>query len=263
LTCLPSGARAPFASSIARGDAGCASWRRRVETEEEFAFCRDAGFDLFQGYFYQRPELVRGRGASAARLGSVHTLAALQRARGSFERLDEVIRHDAGLSYKLIRFANSASIGARSPAGSVREAPVRLGSRTVQWATVLAMAGTPDRPAELLTTALLRARTCQTLAADAKDGCPDRAFVVALFAILDALLSVPMDAVLELLTLDRDVADALGSRSGVEGAALAAVVAYEHGTAAPDAPATVSERAVGAAYRDALAWTQTIATALT
>jgi EAL and modified HD-GYP domain-containing signal transduction protein len=235
----------------------------KVETEGEFAFCRDAGFDLFQGYFYQRPELVRGRGASAARLGSVHTLAALQRAGGSFERLDEVIRHDAGLSYKLIRFANSAFIGARSPAGSVREALVRLGSRTVQqWATLLAMAGIPDRPAELLTTALLRARTCQTLAADTKDGCPDRGFVVGLFSILDALLGVPMDEVLELLALDRDVADALESRSGAEGAALAAVVAYEHGMA-PDAPGAVSERAVGAAYRDALAWTQTIGTALT
>jgi EAL and modified HD-GYP domain-containing signal transduction protein len=124
------------------------------------------------------------------------------------------------------------------------------------------MAGIQDRPAELLTTALLRARTCQALVADTKDGCPDRAFVVGLFSILDALLGVPMDEVLELLALDRDVADALGSRSGVEGAALAAVIAHEQGTAAPNAPGAVTDRAVGAAYRDALAWTQTIATAL-
>jgi EAL and modified HD-GYP domain-containing signal transduction protein len=235
----------------------------KVETQEDLAFCRDAGFDLFQGYFYQRPELVRGRGAPGARLGSVPTLAALQRAGDSFERLEEVIRHDAGLSYKLLRFANSAFIGARSPAGSVRDALVRLGTRTVkQWATVLAMTGLPDRPAELLTTALIRARTCQRLVADAKEGCPERAFNVGLFSVLDALLDIPMDDVLELLPLDPDTADALRGRSGPEGAALAAVIAHERGMATPHAAEAHSDRAVGSAYRDALAWSQTIATAL-
>jgi c-di-GMP phosphodiesterase len=232
----------------------------KVETHEDFAFYRDAGFELFQGFFYARPQLVRGRGVPAARLGSVGTLAELQRAGGSFERLEEVIRHDAGLSYKLLRFANSASNGARSPVGSVREAVVRLGTRAVQqWATVLTLAGIPDRPPELLTTGLLRARTCQILVTKSDDGCPERAFVVGLFSVLDALLDVSMDEVLELVSLESAVSAALRSRRGVEGAVLADVIAYEHGAAATEGQRAVADlHAVGAAYREALAWTQTV-----
>jgi EAL and modified HD-GYP domain-containing signal transduction protein len=236
----------------------------KVETHDDLAFSRDAGFDLFQGFFYARPELVRGRGVPAGRLGSVGTLAELQRAGGSFERLEEMIRHDAGLSYKLLRFANSAFTGARSPAGSVREALLRLGTSTVQqWATVLALAGIPDRPSELLTTGLLRARTCQILVSKSDDGCAERAFVVGLFSVLDALLDLPMDEVLELLSLDPAVSQALRTRRGVEGAALAAVLAYEHGAPATEGADAVTDlRAVGAAYRDALDWTQTVAARL-
>jgi EAL and modified HD-GYP domain-containing signal transduction protein len=72
----------------------------KIETHDEFAFWRQAGFDLFQGYFYARPELVRGRGMPSARLASLGTVAELHRAAGSFERLEEVIQHDAGLSFK-------------------------------------------------------------------------------------------------------------------------------------------------------------------
>lgn len=234
----------------------------KVETHEDFAFYRDAGFDLFQGFFYARPQLVRGRGVPAARLSSVGTVAELQRAGDSFERLEEVIRHDAGLSYKLLRFANSAFSGARAPAGSVREALVRLGTRAVQqWATVLTLAGIADRPPELLTTGLLRARTCQILVSQSDDGCSERAFTVGLFSVLDALLDVPMDEVLELLSLEPAVSDALRTRCGVEGAALAAVIAYEHGAAATDGHDPVTDlRAVGTAYGEALASTQAIAT---
>jgi EAL and modified HD-GYP domain-containing signal transduction protein len=234
----------------------------KVETHEDFAFYRDAGFDLFQGFFYARPQLVRARGVPAARLDSVGTLAELQRAGESFERLEAVIRHDAGLSFKLLRFANSAFNSGRFPVGSVREALVRLGARAVhQWATVLALAAIPNRPPELLTTGLLRARTCQILVSQSGDGCAERAFVVGLFSVLDALLDVPMDEVLELLSLEPAVSQALRTRSGAEGAALAAVIAYEHGAAAPEGEQDFTDlRAVGAAYAEALAWTQTIAT---
>jgi c-di-GMP phosphodiesterase len=234
----------------------------KVETHEDFLFYRDAGFELFQGFFYARPQLVRGRGVPAARLGSVGTLAELQRAGGSFEPLEEVIRHDAGLSYKLLRFANSAFNCTRSPVRSVREALLRLGTRAVhQWATVLALAGIPNRSPELLTTALLRARMCELLVSRSDDGCAERAFVVGLFSVLDALLDVPMDEVLELLSLEPVISEALRTRCGTEGAALAAVLAYERGAPAKEGHDVGTDLgAVGAAYAEALAWTQTLAT---
>jgi EAL and modified HD-GYP domain-containing signal transduction protein len=229
----------------------------KVETAPDFAMWRDVGFDLFQGYFYARPELVRGRGIPSDRLGALGTLSELQRAAGSFERLEQVISRDAGLSYKILRYANSAFLGARTPVSSVRAALVRLGTRTVQqWATVLTLAGIRDAPAELITTGLLRARTCQLLVGGEGDRA-DRAFMSGLFSVLDALLQAPMDEVLDALSLDAAVVDALLERSGPEGQALAAVLAYEASGAMTGTPHDL--RAVGAAYHEALAWTQSLA----
>jgi c-di-GMP-related signal transduction protein len=82
-----------------------------------------------------------------------------------------------------------------------------------------------------------------------------------LFSLLDALFDVTMDDVLELLPLEPAISDALRTRRGAEGAALAAVIAYEQGEAAPDGTEAVTElRAIGAAYCEALDWTQTVAT---
>jgi EAL and modified HD-GYP domain-containing signal transduction protein len=236
----------------------------KVETQAEFALCRSMGFELFQGYFYARPELVSGRGVPTERLGVLRTLVELQRAGASFDRLEELISRDVGLSYKLLRYANSAFVGARAPVGTVREALVRLGTRNVQrWATVLTLAGIGDCPAELMTTGLLRARTCQLLVESEDGGLAERAFTAGLFSVLDALLQAPMDEVLEALPLDPAVAGALLERSGPEGEALAAALAYEAGEAATGPAAAHDVRAVGAAYHDALGWTQAVAANLT
>jgi EAL and modified HD-GYP domain-containing signal transduction protein len=232
----------------------------KVETQDDFAFCRAAGFELFQGYFFSRPEVVRGRGVPTERLGILGTLAQLQEAGADFERLETVITRDVGLSYKILRYANSAFIGARSPVGTVREALVRLGTRTVQqWATVLTLAGIGAEPAELLTIGLLRARTCELLAGATDRALAERAFTAGLFSVLDALIQAPMDEVLEALPLHPAVSGALLERTGPEGAVLAAVLAYEAGEPATGPAAAHDLRAVGAAYHAALAWTQAAA----
>jgi c-di-GMP phosphodiesterase len=232
----------------------------KVETHDEFAFCRDAGFELFQGYFYARPELVRGRGVPSASVGALGTLAELQRAAGCFDELAEVIGRDVGLSYKLLRYANSAFTGVRRSVGSVREALLLLGAQTVQqWATVLTLAGIGDRPQELTTTGLLRARTCQRLVSGDEPEVAARAFTTGLFSVLDALLEAPMEDVLTALPLEPAVADALLYGEGAEGAALGAVLAYERGTPPSGSAAAHDVRAVGEAYREALGFTQALA----
>ncbi len=233
----------------------------KVETHDEFIFCREAGFELFQGYFYARPELMRGRGVPSARVGTLGMLAELQRVAGSFEGLEEVIGRDVGLSYKLLRYANSAFTGVRRPVGSVREALIMLGAQTVQqWATVLTLAGIRDRPQELTTTGLLRARTCQRLVGRDETPVGGRAFTTGLFSVLDALLEASMDDVLAALPLEPAVTGALLRGEGTEGAALEAVLAYERGML-PAGPAAAAHdvRAVGEAYRDALGFTRSLA----
>ena len=79
-----------------------------------------------------------------------------------------MISHDAGLSHKLLRLANSAHVAPRNRVRSIRHALSLLGGRTVRrWTMLLMLAGRHGQPHELLVTALVRARLCEKLAAAA------------------------------------------------------------------------------------------------
>ena len=198
----------------------------KVETVEEYERYRDAGFDFFQGYFFARPSVVHRQRVPEA----IGSLGDIQSAGGDFDSVQRVILRDVGLSYRLLRYANSAFIGLPSPVGSVREAIVRLGARTVQqWATMLVLAGLPGKPHALVSTALLRARMCQLAVPPRNRHLMDRLFTVGMFSVIDALLDMPMEEALAGLPLDDDVLAALLGGESVEGEVLRRVLAYERG----------------------------------
>ena len=137
----------------------------KVETYEDFEFCHELGFDLFQGYFFCRPKIVKGRAIPAGRLGTLRIVGRMNEPGVQLKELEDLISRDVGLSYRLLRYINSAFFGLRREITSVRQALVLLGLENIRrWATLLALAGVDDKPHELLVTALLRARMCEQLA---------------------------------------------------------------------------------------------------
>jgi c-di-GMP phosphodiesterase len=219
----------------------------KVETIEQRDACVELGIDLFQGYFFERPHLVSGRPVPASTLQKLQTVSRLGGA-PSFEEIEHVVTLDPGLGVRLLRFVNSAAVAARGRVSSIRQALMLVGVRTVrQWALLVMLTDVgPVRPA-LLSAALLRARLCQSLAADARaDG--DAAFAVGLLSCLDALLEQPLEEIVPTLPLTDEVCDALLHREGVLGRLLDEACALQHGASAP------SERHA-AVLRDGLAWT--------
>jgi c-di-GMP phosphodiesterase len=219
----------------------------KVETVEERDTCVELGIDLFQGYFFERPNLVSGRPVPASTMQKLQSVSALGGA-PSFEEIERVVTLDPGLGVRLLRFVNSAAVGARGRVSSIRQALMLLGARTVQqWALLIMLTDVgPLRPA-LLGAALLRARVCQSLAKDAGAD-PDAAFAVGLLSCLDALLEQPLDEIIPTLPLTDEVGAALLRREGVLGRLLDESCALQHGAATP------SERHA-AVLRDGLAWT--------
>ncbi len=174
----------------------------KVETQAEFGFCRDLGFQLFQGYFFARPREVSGVGLPADKLAGLATLSAINDPNLTFEELERVISSDVGLAYKLVRYINSGFFSLSRRIEGVHDALVLLGQAKVrQWATVVMLAGATSSPPPLISLALLRARLCQRLALE-RGGIPDdAAFMAGLFSVLDALLDVPMEEAVERLPL--------------------------------------------------------------
>jgi len=227
----------------------------KVETEEEFEYCKQLGFDYFQGYFLCRPNIVQGTQLPPSRLGVLQLLAKLQDPAAEVSDLEEVIGHDVALSYKLLRYLNSAFFALPREVESLRAAVIYLGTQTIQrWASLLLLARLDERPSELMSQSLQRAKMCEMLAKLASRPHADSYFTVGLLSLLDAVMRVPLSKVVEALPLTSEVCDALLRFEGPYGEALASVIAYEQGyfqeaQFSELAPAQMTE-----AYLEAVSW---------
>jgi c-di-GMP phosphodiesterase len=229
----------------------------KVETREELEQCRLLGMTGFQGFFFERPELVAGRPTPTLRLGAL--AAVLEAEDDDFDTLENLIRHDVGVSHKLLRLANSAHVAPRSQIRSIRHALALIGGRTVRrWTTLLMLADAQAQSHELLVTALIRARCCEVEAQNDAWVDADRAFTAGLFSVADALLDTPLAEVLSALPFDERLTEALLEHRGPEGSLLRAVVDYEHGRF-DDAAADRDVSGLSRMYYEAVDWaTETI-----
>jgi len=201
----------------------------KVETREEFEYCRDLGFHRFQGYFFSKPARVRQQRLPSQGLTALSAMADLS-ATEDFDELHRIITRDVGLSMRLLRYANSAYVALPRRVGSVQEGLAWLGTVTVRrFALMAALAGARDVPDVLLVTALVRGRMCQMLSGAGEGADGDSYFTVGLFSVADALANAPMQDVIEQLPFREDIAAALLHGSGELGAMLSEVTAYQRG----------------------------------
>jgi EAL and modified HD-GYP domain-containing signal transduction protein len=220
----------PAAQAAARrlAEHGVTLLAEKVEDDAEQAACAKAGFELFQGWWFCRPELVEGRQIPSLSLNCLGAAAGLASPNAGLPEIEAALRLDAGLSLRLLRQLNSVATALPHRISSIRHAVVMLGERRLKQWTMLHMLAnvSADRQA-LLATALIRARTCELLAADAGARDPDAWFACGLFSVLDALTGSPMAGLGSELPLAAEVRDALVDRSGPMGAALEAVIGCE------------------------------------
>ena len=201
----------------------------RVETDSVRAWCAALGFTLFQGYFYCQPETVSKRDLSAAEASAMQLLNLVRNERTPTSQVEQSIKRDPALTFKLLRIVNSAAMGFTG-IESIPHALRLLGRTQLErWLTLLVMAsfsGGGARQRELFKLSLTRARLLE-LISDVNDR--DQRFLVGMFSMLHVLLQAPMRDVIATLQLSESVSQALLERSGPHGALLAGLEAYEVG----------------------------------
>jgi EAL and modified HD-GYP domain-containing signal transduction protein len=225
-----------------------------VDSRRSFELCWRLGFDVFQGQFFLRPTAGPTRSAAEAGLGGIRTMADLATT-DNFGRLADIITRDPGLSMRLLRYANSAHMALPRRVGSVHEALAWLGTVAVrQFALISALANVPDARAEMLVTALTRARMCQQLSRRLPATNPEESFTVGLFSVAEAVTNAPIESVLDELPLREDITSALVRGEGELGRLLAAVIAYERGDFVPATTLTGASDLVAEVYLDSIRW---------
>jgi EAL and modified HD-GYP domain-containing signal transduction protein len=203
----------------------------KVETQEDHERCVALGFDLFQGYFFCKPETLSARGMAPNRLALLQLVAALNDPNIEFSQLETLISRDVALSYRLLRYINSAFFGLRREVDSIGRAVALLGLENVKrWSTLTIFAGIEEKPRELVVTGLTRARFCELAGPREFDlGNPEGLFTLGLFSVIDALMDAPMEEVLETIPFPPDTKEALVNRAGPMGDLLEAALACERG----------------------------------
>lgn len=167
----------------------------KVEDPEQFRQAIDCGYNYFQGYFFCRPQLIQSKRLPASQIQQIRLLRCVHDSEFLIDEVEELIRQDVGLSYKLIRYLNSPLFSLRSKVESIRHAITILGqTRLRQWVMLLTVGElSSQKPAELLNTCLIRARFCESIAAHSSPAKETtECFTMGLFSLLDAMLDQPM-----------------------------------------------------------------------
>lgn len=149
-----------------------------------------------------------------------------------FNKVEEIIKQDVALSYKLLRYIKSVGFGLLGEVNSIRQALTLLGEQNVQkWASLVALTHlSQNKSDKLLVASIVRTKFCESLAPLV--GLADRTshlFMMGLFSLIDALLDLPLSQILSQMPLDREVKAALNGQSGRLGQIYKLIVAYERG----------------------------------
>lgn len=194
----------------------CQMVAEKVETRLQMLTASTNGFSLFQGYFFRQPEKMRARHIPANQATHLQLLRAISSPEVDLAEVEELIKHDASLCYRLLRYLNSPLLGLTSPVQSVRHGMNLLGERElVRWirmATTLVMG--QEKCSDLVLTSLVRAHFCELIAPKIQHGKTDL-FLLGMLSLMDAILELPMGVVVEGLALDSQTKEELlGAKVG-------------------------------------------------
>lgn len=194
---------AVMVKKYARG--GCQMLAEKVETREEFESAKKSGFTYFQGYFFRRPELLSAHEIPANRMNYMRMLKAVSEPELNIRLLENLVKGEAALCYRLLRYMNSAVFGFASEIHSVRHALSILGEREVRrWIRLVATLGAGQgKTTDLVLSALVRARFCELLSPKIQHGNSDL-FLMGMLSLMDAILEIPMPQVLDNVPIDQE-----------------------------------------------------------
>ena len=180
----------------------------KVETLEEFQQAVEYGYSYFQGYFFSKPKIVSGREITGNKLNYLRLLKDIHRPGVKTSELEETIKKDVSISYKLLNYINSAFFSLPQKVRSIQHVLNLLGPiESKKWLTVIALGQiASDKPPELVVTSLIRGNFCEMLAEKVGlERYSSELFLVGLFSLIDAFFDQPLDEILAHLPIVEEI----------------------------------------------------------
>lgn len=182
----------------------------KIETQYQFAAAQKMGYQYFQGYFFRRPEVLRSREIPTNQANYLRLLAEVTQDEINMRKVEQMIKTEASILYRLLRYLNSPVFGMRNEIHSIRHALAILGEREIRrWIRLVTLVSAGLlKSSDLLLSALVRARFCELVASRIPRTQSDL-FLVGMFSMMDAILELSMEDILAKVPLDRDIKSVL------------------------------------------------------
>jgi c-di-GMP-related signal transduction protein len=238
----------------------------KVETHEVFQQAFDMGFSYFQGYFFSKPQILQSRDVAPSKINLLQLMVETNKEDMEFEDLEKIIIRDVSISYKLLRYINSAYFRRLREISSIKQAIVLLGQEGIRsFISLIIMAKLASKkPVELLRSSIIRARMCEMLGKGSRSPVDtSELFTLGLFSLLDAILDQEMEKLMEKLPLSEPIKKALINHEGPLTPFLDLVKSYETGEWESFSEAVskvgIAEEKVPEYYLDAIGWADSVA----
>ncbi len=202
----------------------------KVESHEQFKQALDMGFDLFQGYFFSKPEVIQTKSLAPSEMTLAELLYETSCAEMDLRKITQVFERDVNLAYKLLRYTNSAAFKRRAEISTIKQALVVLGAEELKkfLSVLFAAQVSSNKPPELMRLSLTRARFAECLAKDhgmMQDTA--MAFLAGMLSLIDGILDKDMTTIMAELPLSNDIKDAILKNDGPMADYLNLVKYYE------------------------------------
>ena len=230
----------------------------KVETREEFELALKDGFDLFQGYFFSKPDVLSTQDIPAYFQTHYQISEELSRSEPNINDIASKIEQDVALSYKLLRLINTAAFFTRNKINSIKHALVFIGLKEFKkWIYVLTIKQIDHEKntgqEEVIKLSLIRAHLCEQLSQKIGKNDSSPYLLAGMFSLIDNLLHCSIDDALQKLPLSDEIKDAINGKNNEIGKVLNWTIQIEKcNWNLSDLPLTANE--ISECYRNAIQW---------
>ena len=238
----------------------------KVETIEDYNIGKELGYELFQGYFFSKPQLIKGRKIPENKIVYLQLINEASKPDLDFRKIEKMLKRDVSLPIKLLRYVNSPFFGFRSKIESVRHALALLGEKEFKkWISLISLVHLGGKfQEELIKLALTRAKLFEELSKHSSIllNYKDKLFLTGILSTVDAILQKPMEEILDDLNIADDIKEALLGKRNVlnEMIELAKAVEYSRWDEIDKflIKYKINQKDFNSSYVNAIVWTQEI-----
>lgn len=184
----------------------------KVETYDEFRLAEKLGFHYFQGYFFSKPEMLSRKGIPTNHITQLRVVNEIGKMTMDIKKLESYIKNDPPLSFKLLKYANSAYFNRKITIDTIKDAITYIGENELKnfiHVVVVSDLGSV-KPNELIRNSIIRAKMCEIFGGIFNSKFSDEElFTLGLFSLMDALMDCEMEEILEHLTFSDKMKHAL------------------------------------------------------